>query len=128
MPRIPAAAASRPYTPAMDPTSHAQAIIDEWHARLRAGGPARPSPTIATAMAAEYERLDVYCDGCRQKMMIPWRLIGRPIVTPIADLAGTLICQRCGPRAPCRNVPAAPARPRSAMGSYRRERARDRAR
>jgi hypothetical protein len=84
----------------MDPTSHAQALIDEWHARLKAGGPARPSPTIATAMTAEYERLDVYCDGCRHKAMIPWRLIGRPIVTPLADLAGSFTCQRCGPKGP----------------------------
>jgi len=35
-------------------------------------------------MAADYERLDVYCDGCHHKAMIPWRLIGRPIVTPLA--------------------------------------------
>jgi hypothetical protein len=84
----------------MDPVLHAQAIIDEWHKRLAAGEPARPSPTIATTMAAEYERLDVFCEGCRHKVMIPWRWIGRPIVTPLADLAGSFTCQRCGPKEP----------------------------
>jgi hypothetical protein len=48
----------------MDPVAHAQALIDAWHKRLAAGESARPSPTIAMAIVAEYERLDVYCDGC----------------------------------------------------------------
>jgi hypothetical protein len=43
-------------------------------------------------MAADYERLDVYCDGCRHKAMIPWRLIGRPIVTLLAHQRGR--CRR----------------------------------
>jgi hypothetical protein len=84
----------------MDPAAHAKAQIEDWHRRIAAGEPARPSPTIATAMAAEYDRVDVYCDGCRQKAVVPWRLIGRPIVTPLADLAGSFTCQRCGPKGP----------------------------
>jgi hypothetical protein len=66
----------------MDPIAHAQALIDAWHKRLAAGESARPSPTIATAVAAEYERLDLLCDGCRQKVQIPWALIRRPPETP----------------------------------------------
>jgi hypothetical protein len=102
----------------MDPVAHAHAQIDEWHARLKAGSPARSSPTIATAMAAEYERLDVYCDGCRYKTMIPWRLIGRPIVTPIADLAGALTCKRCGPKGPVPKILGV-SRQRDAAGDMR---------
>jgi hypothetical protein len=33
---------------------------------------------IATAIAAGYERLDVYCEGCRHKIQIPWAPVGRP--------------------------------------------------
>jgi hypothetical protein len=55
---------------------------------------------IATAIAAEYERLDVFCDGCRQKVSIPWALIRRPPATSLADLASELTCQRCGPKGP----------------------------
>jgi len=84
----------------LDPAAHAQALMDAWHKRLAAGESARPPPTIATAIAAEYERLDVYCDGCRYKTSIPWPLIRRPPETPLADLAGILTCKRCGPKGP----------------------------
>ena len=59
----------------MDPVAHAQAQIDDWHRRLKAGGPARPSPTIATTMVAEYERLDVLlrvaCEEMRTSCSTP---------------------------------------------------------
>jgi hypothetical protein len=42
-----------------DPAAYAQAQIDEWHSRLKVGGSARPSPTIAVAQRAGYERLVV---------------------------------------------------------------------
>jgi hypothetical protein len=84
----------------MDPAAHAQAEIDAWHRRLAAGGSARSSPTIATAIAAEYERLDVYCEGCRYKVEIPWPLMRRPPDTPLVDLVSDLTCRRCGPRGP----------------------------
>jgi hypothetical protein len=84
----------------MDQVTHAQALIDAWHRRLAAGEPARPSPTIATAIAAEYERLDVYCDGCRHKVQIPWALIRRPPDTALSDLTSDLTCSRCGPKGP----------------------------
>jgi hypothetical protein len=71
----------------MDPVAHAQTLIHAWHKRLAAGGSARPSPTIATAIAAEYERLDVYCNGCRYKACIPWQLIRRSPETMLADHA-----------------------------------------
>jgi hypothetical protein len=32
--------------------SRMEAQIDEWHGRLKAGGSARPSPTIAIAQSA----------------------------------------------------------------------------
>ena len=57
----------------LDPVARAQVLIDDWHQRLAAGESARPSPTIATAMAAEYERLDVFCEGCLHKVCCPSR-------------------------------------------------------
>jgi hypothetical protein len=75
-----------------DPAEYAQAQIDEWHGRLKAGGSARPSPTIAVAQRAGYERLIVECPGCRQSKRTPWELIKRPPETPLADLTGRLVC------------------------------------
>jgi hypothetical protein len=40
-----------------DPAAYALSQIDEWHGRLKVGGSARPSPTIAVAQSAGYERL-----------------------------------------------------------------------
>jgi hypothetical protein len=83
-----------------DPAAYAQAQIDEWHKRLKAGGSARPSPTIEVAQRAGYERLVVECAGCRQSTHIPWDLIKRPPETPLVDLAGRLVCKRCGKNGP----------------------------
>jgi hypothetical protein len=83
-----------------DSAAYAQAQIDEWHKRLKAGGRARPSPTIAVAQSAGYERLIVECSGCRQSKRIPWELIKRPPETPLDDLTGRLICKRCGKNGP----------------------------
>jgi hypothetical protein len=71
-----------------DPAAYAQALVDEWHTRLKAGGSARPSPTIAVAQSAGYERLVVECSGCRQSKRIPWDAINRPPETLLADFAG----------------------------------------
>lgn len=83
-----------------DPAAYAQAQIDEWHKRLNAGGSARPSPTIATAQRAGYERLVVECTGCRQSNHIPFDSIKRPPETPLADIAERLVCKRCGKGGP----------------------------
>ena len=83
-----------------DPAAYAQAQIDEWHGRLKGGGSPRPSPTIAIAQTAGYERLVVECAGCRQSKRIAWDLINRPPETLLADLAGRLVCQRCGENGP----------------------------
>jgi hypothetical protein len=83
-----------------DPAAYAQAQIDEWHGRLKAGGSARPSPTIAVAQSAGYERLVVECSGCRQSKRIPWELIKHPPDTPLAHLTERLHCQRCGKNGP----------------------------
>ena len=80
----------------MDPAAHAQAIIDEWHARLKAGGVARPSPTIAVAQRAGYQRLVVECSGCRQSKRIPWESIKGAPDTLLAVVTERLVCQRCG--------------------------------
>jgi hypothetical protein len=87
-----------------DPAAYAQAQIDEWHSRLKAGDSARPSPTIAIAQAAGYERLVVECSGCRQSKRIPWELINRPPKTPLADLAQRLVCKRCGKNGPLPHI------------------------
>jgi hypothetical protein len=83
-----------------DPVAYAQAQIDEWHGRLKAGGSARPSPTIAVAQSAGYERLVVECSGCRQSKRISWEAIKRPPETLLADLTERLVCQRCGENGP----------------------------
>jgi hypothetical protein len=83
-----------------DAAAYAQAQIDEWHGRIKAGGSARPSPTIAVAQQAGYERLVVECAGCRQSKRIPWELIKRPPETPLADLTERFVCQRCGKNGP----------------------------
>jgi hypothetical protein len=83
-----------------DPAAYAQAQIDEWYRRLKAGGSARPSPTMAIAQAAGYECLIVECSGCRQSIHLPWRLINRALETPLADLAQRLVCKRCGENGP----------------------------
>jgi hypothetical protein len=85
-----------------DPAEYAQAQIDEWQKRTKAGGSARPSPTIAIAQAAGYERLIVECSGCRHR--IPWELIRRPPETPLADLAQRLVCKRCGKNGPLPHI------------------------
>ena len=83
-----------------DPAAYAQAQIDKWQKRLKAGGSARPSPTIAVAQAAGYERLIVECSGCRQLKRIPWELIKGSSDTVLADLTERLVCQRCGENGP----------------------------
>jgi hypothetical protein len=83
-----------------DPAAYAQAQIDEWHKRLKAGGSARPSPTIDVPQRAGYEGLVVECSGCRQSKRIPWELIKRPPETPLVDLTQRLVCQRCGENGP----------------------------
>ena len=87
-----------------DPAAYAQAQIDEWHSRLKAGGSARPSPTIAVAQRAGYERLVVECSGCRQSKRIPSELIKRSPETPLADLTERLVFQRCGPNGPLPHI------------------------
>ena len=87
-----------------DPTAYAQAQIDEWQKRIKAGGSVRPSPTIAIAQAAGYERLIVECSGCRQSTHIPWEVINRPLETLLADLAQRLVCKRCGKNGPLPHI------------------------
>jgi hypothetical protein len=84
----------------MDPVAHRPSGDRNLASAPRGRRPARPSPTIATAITAKYEHLDVYCEGCRQKVSIPWALIRRPPETVLADLAGDLTCERCGPKGP----------------------------
>lgn len=105
----------------VDPAAYAQAQIDEWHGRLKAGGSVRPSPTIAVAQAAGYERLIVECSGCRQSTHIPWQLINRPLETPLADLAQRLVCKRCGKNGPLPQIAGVSLRfDASALNSDRR--------
>ena len=83
-----------------DSAAYAQAQIDKRHKRRKASGSAPPSPTIAIAQAAGYERLVVECAGCRQSNHIPLEQIKRPPDTPVADLAERLVCKRCGKGGP----------------------------
>jgi hypothetical protein len=75
-----------------------------WHKRRAAGELPRPSPTIAIAMAAGYDRLMVFCDGCRDSVHVPLRTIRRPPQTQLIDLAPTLVCERCGENGPLPHI------------------------
>jgi hypothetical protein len=90
--------------PMADPAAYAQAQIDDWHGRLKAGGSARPLPTIAVAQSAGYECLVVECGGCRQSKRIPRELIKHPPETWLADLTERLVCQRCGENGPLAGI------------------------
>jgi hypothetical protein len=83
-----------------DPAAYAQAQIDEWHKRLKAGGSARPSPTIDVPQRAGYERLVVEARAVWQSKRISWELLKRPPETPLVDLTERLVCQRCGENGP----------------------------
>jgi hypothetical protein len=52
---------------------------------------------------AEY-LLGVECSGSHHLKSIPWELTNGPPETPLADLTGRLVCQRCGPNGPLPHI------------------------
>src|SRR4051794_13622460 len=77
--------------------------IIAWNERMRAGGPAQPSPTIGAAQRQGYRFLRARCSYCHQAAFIELAKIQRPAGTPVWQLEGALACQPCrrnGARAP----------------------------
>jgi hypothetical protein len=80
---------------------------DAWNAIMWAGGPAMPSPgeaqanpTIAKALNAGYDLLEVKCIHCRRVSLVSLRAIKRPGATPLWKLEPVLFCEPCSERAP----------------------------
>jgi hypothetical protein len=80
--------------------AEAEAVIAEWHHRLKANGPLCPAPTIQQAQRAYYGWLIVECADCGRIAHVPFESIRRPPATPIADLLPALICTCCGQKGP----------------------------
>lgn len=84
-----------------DEAAGAQKTADElachaWNERMRRlGGPATPSPSIAKAINAGYNFLEVACQGCRTHAVIVLRRLRRRWSSEIHTLEGALVCQRC---------------------------------
>ena len=77
--------------------------IIAWNERMRAGGPAQPSPTIGAAMRYGYCFVRVRCSHCHQSAFIELAEIDRARSTPVAKLEGSLACKPCrrdGARSP----------------------------
>jgi hypothetical protein len=75
---------------------------DAWNAIMWAGGPAMPSPgdpqaepTIAKALNAGYDLLEVKCNRCRRVSLVALRAIRRKMDTPIWKLEPALFCEPC---------------------------------
>jgi hypothetical protein len=75
---------------------------DAWNAIMWAGGPAMPSPgepqaepTIAKALNAGYDLLEVKCNRCRRVSLVVLRAIRRKADTPIWKLEPALFCEPC---------------------------------
>lgn len=68
---------------------------EEWNARQFIGGPAEPSPTIAEALDAGRELLEVRCMRCGHSDRVDLRDVVWPRVRPIHTLASALGCQPC---------------------------------
>jgi hypothetical protein len=75
---------------------------DAWNAIMWAGGPAMPlpgaplaEPTIAKALNAGYDLLEVKCNRCRRVSLVALRALIRRPDTPIWKLEAALSCEPC---------------------------------
>jgi hypothetical protein len=75
---------------------------DTWNAIMWAGGPTMPhgsepvaEPTIAKALNAGYDLLEVKCNRCRAVSRVGLRAVRRPLRTPILKLEELLRCESC---------------------------------
>lgn len=67
----------------------------EWNARQFIGGDAAPSPTIAAAIDAGYELLEVACRKCSHTELVDLAQVIWPRANQVHTLEKALRCQRC---------------------------------
>jgi phage terminase large subunit GpA-like protein len=72
-----------------------QLECNAWNAVMFCGGPAQPSPTIATALNAGYDRLEVRCNRCGRLSRADLAKVRRPRDTPLHLLEAALFCKDC---------------------------------
>jgi hypothetical protein len=77
-----------------------QLVVENWNARLAAGGPTRPSPTMGLLRAAGYSFIQVQCRGCGTTAWIEIASITAHHDTELAALAPRMRCQPCNWQAP----------------------------
>jgi hypothetical protein len=68
---------------------------EEWNTRQFIGGEAAPSPTIAQAIAAGRELLEVQCKRCGRTELVDLALVIWPREHQVHTLEKALRCQRC---------------------------------
>jgi hypothetical protein len=68
---------------------------EEWNARQFIGGPADPSPTIADAIHAGIEMLEVRCKRCGHADLVDLMLVVWPRANQVHTLERGLGCQPC---------------------------------
>jgi hypothetical protein len=74
--------------------AHALAC-EEWNVRQFIGGPAEPSPSIADAIAASRELLEVRCRRCAHASLVDLTELVWPRKNPVHTLARVLRCAAC---------------------------------
>lgn len=68
---------------------------EEWNTRQFIGGEAEPSPTIAQALDAGRELLEVRCKRCGHESLIDLAEVVWPRDSQVHTLGKVLRCQRC---------------------------------
>lgn len=68
---------------------------EAWNARQFIGGPAQPSPTIAEAINAGCELLEVQCKRCGHTDHVDLIKVRRPRDRQIHTLQGAMDCRQC---------------------------------
>jgi hypothetical protein len=68
---------------------------EEWNVRQFIGGEAEPSPSIADAISAGCELLDVRCKRCGHESLVDLTEVIWPRDKQIHTLAGKLCCKAC---------------------------------
>jgi hypothetical protein len=68
---------------------------EEWNARQFIGGPAEPSPTIAAAIHAGIEMLEVRCKRCGHSDLVDLTLVVWPRGNQVHTLERALGCRSC---------------------------------
>ncbi len=83
----------------------------EWNARQFIGGPAAPSPSVDSAISANFTLLEISCRACGHADKVDLQTLRLPRLEPVPvhDLAEMLFCL------PCRNATGRKRRPNLVM-------------